>query len=89
MLVLRVRIRAIENSASGKDEGLKMWTRRPSRSHLRNSRAQNPTATIRNCRWNHSGLNHRNRFVLKMIGNGPKPKVYESRRDQLRRESRP
>ena len=52
-----------------------MCTRRPSRSHRTNALPRKPTAIIRNCRWNQSSRNQRNRLVLKMMGNGPKPSV--------------
>ena len=69
-----VMISASENNARGKDEGLKMCVRRPSLSQRIRSLAANPTATMRNCRKNHSGLNQRNRLMLKITGNGANPR---------------
>src|SRR5580658_510403 len=80
--VLRVRIKPRENKNSAIAEGLKMCTRRPSLFHVTNSLQSTPVAIIRNCRKNQSGLNHKNRLVLRTIGNGPKPSTHLSRRDQ-------
>src|SRR5215468_10423085 len=80
--VVPVRIKTSEKTASGNDEGLKMCVRRPSFSHRISSLAAKPRATNKNCRKNQSGLNQRKRLMLKMIGNGPNPRVRVSRRDQ-------
>src|SRR6516164_1215295 len=80
--VLRVISRPTEKMASAIAEGLKMWVRRPSRFQLINSLQRTPVATIRNWRKYQSSLNHRNKFVLRTIGNGPKPRIHLSRRDQ-------
>ena len=81
MSVVPVASRTSETTLSGNDDGLKMWARRPSLFQRRNSLAQYPSATRRNCRGNHSGRNQRNRLMLKTIGSGPKPSVWRSRRD--------
>ena len=47
--VVPVASSTTEPIASGNDDGLKMWTRRPSFSHRRNSLAAKPTATSTNC----------------------------------------
>ena len=47
-LVAPVRISPSENSPSGNDDGLKMWTRRPSFSQRIRSFAANPSAISRN-----------------------------------------
>src|SRR5713101_8139995 len=80
--VLRVTRRPIEKRKSANAEGLKMWVSLPSRFHRINSFPSTPTATIANCRKNQSFLNHRNRFVLRTMGNGPNPKMHLSRCDQ-------
>ena len=73
MPVAPVASRTSEKTASVNADGLKMWTRLPSRSQRTKALPRNPTAISTNCRANQSSLNHRNRFVLKTIGNGPKP----------------
>src|SRR5215471_3727108 len=71
-----------ENNASAIAEGLKMCVRRPSRCQVTNSLHNTPVDTSRNWRKNQSSLNHKKRFVLKTMGNGPKPSTHWSRRDQ-------
>jgi hypothetical protein len=63
---------ATPNTANGNDDGLKMWTFRPSRVQRMNSLARKPSAIIPNWRWNHSGLNQRKRLMLNITGIGPK-----------------
>jgi hypothetical protein len=70
-----------EKTASVNADGLKMCTRLPSRSHRTKALPRNPSAISTNCRLNQSSLNHRNRFVLKTMGNGPNPIRNGSRRD--------
>src|SRR5581483_12218218 len=50
MYVVCVTMSSSDASASGNDEGLNTWTRRPPLSHRISSFARNPTATITNCR---------------------------------------
>src|SRR6202040_224455 len=78
-----------EKRNSAMAEGLKMCVRRPSRFHLTNSLKSTPVATIRNCKKNQSFLYQRKRLVLKIIGNGPKPRTHLSRRDQQTSMSSP
>ena len=73
MPVEPVRISPSANSPSGNDDGLKTCARRPSLFQRTSSLTAKPTATIRNWSANQSGLNHMNRLMLKMIGNGPNP----------------
>ncbi len=49
MSELPVRMSAIENTASGKEDGLKMCAERPSFSHRMSSLARYPTGIIANC----------------------------------------
>src|SRR5437667_11419337 len=77
-----VMINASENKARGKDEGLKMCVRRPSLSQRIRSLAANPTATMRKCRKNDSGLNQRTRMMLQIIGNAANPMGCLLRRDE-------
>ena len=79
--VVSVASRTSENTASVNADGLKMCTRRPSRSQRTNALPRKPSAISTNCRANQSSLNQRNRFVLKTIGKGPKPRTYSSPRD--------
>ncbi len=71
--VVPVASSTTEKMASANADGLKMWTRFPSRSQRTIALPAKPIATSRNWNANQSSTNHRNRFVLKMIGNGPKP----------------
>src|SRR2546429_225081 len=82
MCELCVTISASEKTASAIADGLKMCVRRPSRVQVTNSLHRTPVVTKRNCRKNQSSLNHRNRLVLRTMGNGPKPRIHLSRRDQ-------
>ncbi len=68
-----VRISTSEKTDNGKDDGLKMCAERPSRVHRMKSLAKYPSAMIRNCQWNHSGLKTRKKLMLSVIGTGPKP----------------
>src|SRR6266704_2948088 len=86
--VLCVTIRPMEKMNSAIAEGLKICARRPSRFQVMNSLQSTPVASIRNCRKNQSGLNHRNKLVLRTMGNGPKPSIHLSRRDQHTNMSR-
>src|SRR6476661_3181806 len=83
MLDVQVTRSASEKTVSERADGLKMCARRPFLCQRINALAVNPTASIMNCRKNQSGLNHRNRFVLKTIGNGPNPRVNRSPRDHV------
>ena len=85
--VAPVAINPSENRASGKDDGLKTWTRRPSRSRRQSSLTTSPTAISRNCRRNQSARNQRNRLMLKKTGTVPRPSVQASRRVQDSRRS--
>ena len=79
--VVPVASSTIEKIASVNADGLKMCTRRPSRSQRTNALPRNPSAMSTNCKANQSSLNQRNRLVLKTIGKGPKPRTYSSPRD--------
>ena len=87
--LIPVTMSASAKTASGNDAGLKMWTRRPSRSQRISSLAAKPMATSRNWKWNQSSVNQRNRLMLKMTGTGPKPSRCASRRDQPSSRSNP
>src|SRR5689334_125659 len=82
MCVLWVVIKISEKTASAMADGLKMCARRPSLFHVINSLHSTPVDTSRNCRKNQSSLNHRNRFVLRTMGTGPKPRIHLSRLHQ-------
>ena len=70
-------------TVNAKADGLKICVFRPPLSHTRKAFAVNATPSMTNCHANHSSLNHRNRFMLNTMGNGPKPNVYTSRRDHV------
>ena len=79
--VVPVASRISENRPSEKADGLKMCVLRPSRRQRTNSLPRKPAASMANCRWNQSSRNQRKRLVLKMMGNGPNPSTWRSRRD--------